>query len=78
LRQGQIGIVDFQTLLSHRGVAVTVGSNVYPVAEVGLARAFAETGDTGNSAGAYHSFLDLWKNADPGQPLVAEATGHQR
>ena len=73
LRQLQIGIVDFQTVLAHRGVTFLVGSNVYPVAEIGVARAFADTGDLGNSAQAYRHFLDLWKEADPGQPLVAEA-----
>jgi serine/threonine-protein kinase len=78
LRQVQIGIVDFQTLLSHRGITFTVGSDVYPMAEIGVARAFADTGDHGNSASAYKSFLELWKNADPGQPLLAEAQAHTR
>jgi tetratricopeptide (TPR) repeat protein len=73
LRQVQIGIVDFQTLLSHRGVTFTVGSDVYPMAEIGVARAFADTGDKGNSASAYKSFLELWKHADPNQPLLSEA-----
>ena len=73
LRQLQIGIVDFQTVLAHRGVTFLVGSNVYPVAEIGVARAFADTGDLGNSAQAYRRFLELWKEADAGQPLLAEA-----
>jgi serine/threonine-protein kinase len=76
LRQVQIGIVDFQTVLSHRGVPFTVGSVVYPVAEIGVARAFADTGDVNNSGGAYRRFLELWKNADPNQPLVNEAKAH--
>ncbi|SNS77947.1 Serine/threonine protein kinase [Granulicella rosea] len=78
LRQVQIGIVDFQTLLSHRGITFTVGSDVYPMAEIGVARAFADTGDHGNSASAYKSFLELWKNADPGQPLLSEAESRTR
>jgi serine/threonine protein kinase/tetratricopeptide (TPR) repeat protein len=78
LRQVQIGIVDFQTVLSHRGVPFLVGSVSYPDAEVGVARAFADTGDTGNSAEAYRRFLDLWKTADPNQPLLAEARQHSR
>ena len=76
LRQGQIGIVDYQTILAHRGVTFIVGSDVYPVAEIGVARAFADTGDLGNSAGAYKHFLELWQNADPGQPLLTEARAH--
>ncbi len=76
LRQVQIGIVDFQTVLSHRGVPFIFGSVDFPVAQIGVARAFADTGDTGNSAEAYRHFLDLWKTADPNQPLVAEARAH--
>ncbi len=73
LRQTQIGIVDYQTVLAHRGSALLTGGDVYPIAEIGVARAFADTGDLGNSAQAYRHFLDLWRNADPGQMLVAEA-----
>jgi serine/threonine-protein kinase len=72
----QVGIVDFQTVLSHRGVPFIVGSVVFPVAEIGVARAFAQTGDVNNSAGAYKRFLELWRNADPNQPLVTEAREH--
>ena len=78
LSQVQIGIVDFQTVLAHRGVPFMVGSVSYPVAQIGVARAFADTGDLGNSANAYRRFLDLWKTADPGQPLVTEARTHSR
>ncbi len=78
LRQTQIGIVDFQTVLAHRGVTFLVGSDVYPVAEIGVARAFADTGDQGNSAQAYRHFLELWKDADVGQPLLAEAQARTR
>ncbi len=78
LRQVQIGIVDFQTVLSHRGVPFIVGSVGYPVAQIGVARAFADTGDVGNSAEAYRRFLDLWKTADTGQPLLTEARLHTK
>ncbi|ADW68590.1 protein kinase domain-containing protein [Granulicella tundricola] len=73
LKLTQVGIVDYQTVLSHRGITFTIGSNVYPVAEVGVARAFAETGDKNNSADAYRRFLVLWKDADANQPLLKEA-----
>ena len=78
LHQVQIGIVDFQTVLSHRGVPFIVGNVGYPVAQIGVARAFAATGDVGNSAEAYRRFLELWKIADAGQPLVIEARAHTR
>ncbi len=73
MRQVQIGIVDFQTVLSHRGITFIVGTDVYPVAEIGVARAFADTGDMANSAGAYRQFLGLWRDADPGLALMGEA-----
>jgi serine/threonine protein kinase/tetratricopeptide (TPR) repeat protein len=76
LRQVQIGIVDFQTVLSHRGVPFIVGNVSFPVAQIGVARAFADTGDIGNSADAYRRFLDMWQQADAGQPLLAEARAH--
>jgi tRNA A-37 threonylcarbamoyl transferase component Bud32/tetratricopeptide (TPR) repeat protein len=78
LKQGQIGIVDYQTVLAHRGVPFVVGSNVFPIAQIGVARAFADTGDLGNSADAYRRFLELWSKADPGQPLVNEARAHTK
>ena len=78
LQQVQIGIVDFQTVLSHRGVPFIVGNVSYPVAQIGVARAFAATGDVGNSAEAYRRFLELWKTADATQPLVTEALVHTR
>lgn len=78
LRQVQIGIVDFQTVLSHRGVPFIVGSVDYPVAQLGVARAFMDTGDVGNSAEAYRRFLELWKTADAGHPLVTEARAHSK
>ena len=78
LHQVQIGIVDFQTVLSHRGVPFIVGSVAYPVAQIGVARAFAETGDVGNSAEAYRRFLEIWKTADVGQPLLIEARAHSK
>ena len=78
LKQGQIGIVDYQTVLAHRGVPFVVGSDVFPIAQIGVARAFADTGDVGNSEDAYRRFLELWSKADPGQPLVVEARAHTK
>jgi serine/threonine protein kinase/tetratricopeptide (TPR) repeat protein len=73
-----IGIVDFQTELAHRGTIYLVGDDVYPAAQIGVARAFAASGDLGNSAEAYRKFLSLWRNADPTNPLVIEAATHSR
>jgi eukaryotic-like serine/threonine-protein kinase len=66
-------IADFQTILTHRGVAFVMGSNVYPMAEIGVARAYAASGDKADSAVAYRRFLALWGGADRDQPCVREA-----
>ena len=72
----EVGIVDLQTVLAHRGAAFVGGSSVYPAAEIAVARAFAGSGDLSNSAAAYARFLELWRTADPLNPLVAEARAH--
>ncbi len=71
-----VGIVDFQTELAHRGVIYMVGNDVYPAAQIGVARAFADSGDQVNSAEAYRKFLTLWSSADTDSPLLDEARTH--
>jgi serine/threonine-protein kinase len=66
-------IADFQTILAHRGVALVMGSNVYPMAGVGVARAYAAGGDKPASAIAYRRFLALWGGADEDQARLREA-----
>jgi tetratricopeptide (TPR) repeat protein len=72
---GQIpaAIVDFQKVSAHRGLALTLGSTAYPMAEVGVARAHAVNRNKAESTAVYQRFLKLWGEADQGQPLVAEA-----
>jgi eukaryotic-like serine/threonine-protein kinase len=72
---GQISaaVADFQTVLDHRGVDLTLGSNVYPMAIVGLARAHTTNRDKADSVEAYQKFLKLWGEADQGQALTMEA-----
>jgi serine/threonine protein kinase/tetratricopeptide (TPR) repeat protein len=73
MRQMELAIVDYQTILSHRGLAFLVGTNVYAMAEIGVARAYAATGDSNSSGAAYQRFSELWKNADSGLDMLAEA-----
>jgi hypothetical protein len=40
------------------------------VARLELARAFALSGDKTNAKAAYKDFLELWKHADPGIPML--------
>ena len=77
LHQPALAAAQFQVVLAHRGAAVLGRSTVYPMAQIGLARALAETGDTAGSAAAYDRFLELWKDADadaePAAALLQEA-----
>jgi hypothetical protein len=50
-----------------------LSGNVYPMAELGVARAYAASRDKTDSVEAYRRFLMLWKEGDRGQPLMVEA-----
>jgi len=43
------------------------------LAHLGLARAYALSGDTVKAKSAYQDFLGLWKDADPDIPILKEA-----
>jgi hypothetical protein len=73
-----LAVADFQTVVDHRGAAFLAGSNVYPMAQIGLARAYASMGDKANSVAAYRRFAAMWKDADRGQGFVEEALARQR
>jgi eukaryotic-like serine/threonine-protein kinase len=74
LGQTSAAVQDFQTVLAHRGVDLTLGSNAYPMAEIGVARAYAMKRDKAARTDAYQRFLMLWRDADQDQPLIAEAS----
>ena len=62
---------EFQKFLDHRGLVVN-----YPLASLarlGLARAYALSGDTAKAKATYQDFLKLWKDADPDTPVLKEA-----
>jgi len=68
---GQAAAIEFQKILDHRGVVLN-----YPLgalAHLGLARAYALSGDTAKAKTAYQDFLTLWKDADPDIPILKEA-----
>jgi eukaryotic-like serine/threonine-protein kinase len=72
LGQQQQAAEDFRSVVEHRGITFLQGSNVYPFAELGLARALAASSDQIGSADAYRRFLDLWGKQEGGQALSAE------
>ncbi len=62
---------EFQRIVSNRGVGLT--GYFYPLAELGLARAYAVSGDSAKSRAAYETFFALWKDADAGIPILEGA-----
>jgi serine/threonine protein kinase/predicted Zn-dependent protease len=62
---------EFQTILAHRGWDVL--SPLWPLAQLGLARAAALQGDAVKSRQAYETFFQLWKEADADLPVLLEA-----
>ncbi len=70
-KAGVDAAAEFQRILDHRGVGPT--SPFYALAQLGLARATALSGDNAKSRRAYQDFLALWKDADPDVPILKEA-----
>jgi len=63
--------VEFQKILSHRGLVME--DPVDALARLQLGRALAAAGDLPRARTAYQDFLTLWKQADPDVPLVKQA-----
>ena len=62
LNNGSDAAIEFQRILEHRGEAPD--SMLYPLAQLGLARAVNLTGDVQRARQAYVSFVDFWKGGD--------------
>src|SRR5207245_7165601 len=68
---GTAAAAEFQKFLNHRGIVLNFPLGA--LAHVGLARAYAMTGDTAKAKSAYQDFLSQWKDADPDIPILKEA-----
>ena len=62
---------EFQKILDHRGIVIS--DPIGALAHLGLARAYALSGDTANARSKYQGFLTLWKDADPDIPILKQA-----
>ena len=78
--QGDAAVAEFQRILDRRGLVVNCSLGA--LAQLGLARAYAieirAASPRGEdlrvrARGAYQDFLTLWKDADPGIPVLKEA-----
>jgi DNA-binding winged helix-turn-helix (wHTH) protein/tetratricopeptide (TPR) repeat protein len=70
-RAGKEAAAEFQKILDHSGIDPT--SPRHALAHLGLARAFALTGDIATSRKAYEDFFALWSSADSDIPELRRA-----
>ncbi|HYL69141.1 MAG TPA: protein kinase [Candidatus Limnocylindria bacterium] len=69
--QGSAAVAEFQKILNHSGVVTN--EPIGALAHLGLARAYALSGDSSKSRSEYQNFLGLWKAADPDVPILKQA-----
>jgi serine/threonine protein kinase/Tfp pilus assembly protein PilF len=62
---------EFRVVLDHRGADPF--SPVWPLSQLGLARALAELGRESEARQSYDALLHTWSNADPDLPLLVAA-----
>ena len=70
-QRGTESAAEFQKILDHRGSQPT--SPLYPLAQLGLARAAVLQGDPAKARQAYQDFFALWKEADADCSALIEA-----
>jgi serine/threonine protein kinase/tetratricopeptide (TPR) repeat protein len=70
-RKGTEAAIEFQKILDHRGARP--GSPLYPLAQLGVARAAVLHGDNAKAHKAYEALFALWKDADADLPILLEA-----
>jgi serine/threonine protein kinase/tetratricopeptide (TPR) repeat protein len=65
----------FKATMRYRTAMLVSGLGVpcYPVAQLGLARAYAMAGDKADAKKAYEGLFEIWKNADADLPLLVAA-----
>jgi tetratricopeptide (TPR) repeat protein len=71
LHDGNRAAAEFQKFIDHRGVVMNFPWGA--LARLGLARAYAMQDNKAKARTAYQDFLTLWKEADPGIPILKQA-----
>jgi tetratricopeptide (TPR) repeat protein len=66
---GKKAAEEFQKIVDHRGI----DPFDYPLANLGLARAYALQGDAAKARVKYQDFFSQWKDADPDIPLLKQS-----
>jgi eukaryotic-like serine/threonine-protein kinase len=62
---------EFQKILDHPGIVSNFVTA--PLAQLGIARAYAVQGDGTKAKAGYEQFFALWKDADPDIPILKQA-----
>jgi tetratricopeptide (TPR) repeat protein len=70
-KQPDKAAAEFQKILDFRGRQAD--SELIPLAQLQLARAFVSKGDTGKARTTYQDFLVKWKDADTDIPVLKQA-----
>jgi eukaryotic-like serine/threonine-protein kinase len=71
MKQGKAAAAEFHKFLEHRGIVLN--SPLEALAKLGLARSYLLQDDTVRAGAAYHDFLQLWRDADIGVPVLKQA-----
>jgi Tfp pilus assembly protein PilF len=71
MQDGTAAAAEFQKVLDHRGIALNFPLGA--LAHLGLGRAYSVAGDAAKARTAYQDFFALWKDADPGIPILQQA-----
>ncbi|WP_433972525.1 protein kinase domain-containing protein [Tunturiibacter lichenicola] len=74
LGQTSPAILDFQVVLARHGSAWALQGNIFPMAELGEARAYAASRNKPESVKAYQEFVRFWDHSDRKQALMNEAS----
>ena len=71
MRDGPRAQAEFQKFVDHWGLVSNFPWGA--LARLGIARAYALSGDTTKAKTAYQDFFALWKDADPDTPILIQA-----
>jgi len=70
-RQAPEAATEFQKILDHRGLLFA--DPIAAMARLQLARAYAMAENANKAKSLYADFFSLWKDADPGVPILKQA-----
>jgi hypothetical protein len=70
-RDGAAAAAEFEKLLNHPGIVSNFVTGA--LAQLQRGRAYAMAGDSAKAKSAYQDFFTLWKEADPGIPVLKQA-----